>query len=465
MPPIKHTGPVVSLAGRTVTVNEPFKLVTSASVILPAAVVPILQLLPCYVSADDFMEHVGLLDEAPNQPRLSKRLSKYLYKHHGKSLSNDVLTKIGNIMNDYRLPPVNFVCEIAEYADWERGYYGDAESCFFSTNVNTTKRNARAHIQASGGYPLKIHDPDGSPVGRAFILPINDDSFMVFNCYNIYQRGYTRDERATASKGGLTTAKLAMYLSLWADKPVKRYSMTGARSVETNSALDQMWYNNDTSYVVGVPLSAGQVIARHNLIVAVRDGGTLSTRLATATLCACGRAKTGSARKCDTCKRGQQYACDGCGVVLPMSQMRESDGSYFCSACVARMKFHHITGSLLVTYKQVEGLYFHPDDIVDVVEKPTYEEGTVRLWHFEGVFYSRDKEQYVACFDGLYEKRAKVVSFVTFFARPQDTSAALASRRDFSMPNYVEFVNATRAHVRGAFALPPIDDELWGRNA
>lgn len=126
--------------------------------------------------------------------RVNRRLSKLVHDTVGFDLPREVTEWIGNTYDRYYVPPSNRYFDFTRNFNWERGDFGDGNSCFFGGSQQ------RHIIHSNGGYAVRFwNEAQGkNGYGRAWMLDIKEGS-LIWNCYG----------------NGLTLVRIGEILAKW----------------------------------------------------------------------------------------------------------------------------------------------------------------------------------------------------------------------------------------------------------
>lgn len=113
----------------------------------------------------------------PKEGRLSKRLAKWLKQTFGAKLTDAELSELGTKLASWSTPPFIHY-DITGKFDWDRGTYGDHGSCFWTTNAA-----AKTLMMNNGGLAIRWYDENREGNGRAWLMPVAGDAWVVFNSY------------------------------------------------------------------------------------------------------------------------------------------------------------------------------------------------------------------------------------------------------------------------------------------
>jgi len=121
---------------------------------------------------------------------LPKRLQSFYYKEHGKKLSPDQISEIGNLGRRHSSDGKSFVLDFTNRFDWRAGDFGDGGSCFWGD-----RSNAREMLTDNGAFAVRafryrsnigddlLSYDNLRGYARAWLVEITKGAFVVFNGY------------------------------------------------------------------------------------------------------------------------------------------------------------------------------------------------------------------------------------------------------------------------------------------
>jgi len=159
--------------------------------------------------------------------KLTTRISAYVFKTTGMSLSPPEKQHIGNIIYQHTIQPENYLLKMDDnIIGMEEDRFGDGGSCFYGDN-----EGARELMQDNGFLVAKIYTEDGHPKARAWAYELANHGLILFN-------GYGFD--------GKSTIEHAKIISSVLDEP---YSNVELWNYGQRSGL--LYLNNGSGYLVG----------------------------------------------------------------------------------------------------------------------------------------------------------------------------------------------------------------------
>ena len=137
------------------------------------------------------------LDELGNEwqaknGNFAKRLSRQAYQAHGTKLSQEVLSQVGYIAREHS-NPVSVDIKVTRNLNQDAKYFYHGDSCWWGSYSES-----RCALKTNGGFGLRSFDSQDRVSGRAWVLPLKQDSqgrlvptfetrtpaaFVVFNGY------------------------------------------------------------------------------------------------------------------------------------------------------------------------------------------------------------------------------------------------------------------------------------------
>lgn len=190
---------------------------------------------------------------------LSKRIQSFLFKQWSKKLSDEVVTKIGNIATEHTLEAREFLFDFDRSLDWSAGDFGDTGSCFW-----TQKPWSMPMLSYFGGLSLRLYQqrtPLDQPagVGRCLIVPWSSksgyvktadfptktDALMVFNGYGAFAKQYGK-AGSGQRYGNMQVLDYARLLALYLGVSYERVILT------VNGSDSSPLYINNGGYCVMV---------------------------------------------------------------------------------------------------------------------------------------------------------------------------------------------------------------------
>lgn len=297
---------------------------------------------------------------------LPKRLQNLVYKAVGAKLSPEVVSQIGNIAAKNSQARTTFYFDFNNQFNWQRGDFGDSESCFFGGKVDTLQL-----LASVGAFAIRLFDaPEGNGIGRAWVLPwravprsgippagANPDALLVFNGYGSFKHEYQKVEYQGVIKqyGEMQTLDYGRLLATWLGQSYQLIKLSVNGSSDENALV---FINNEGRSAVMVgPM---EVVSAFKKDDEDNDRGPVDLGWSESFLASlydacpgCGLkmfkegfrgappikrytfSNTGEAVYCVHCKRAKGTKCADCGVTLfaPKARSISLHGNrvYFCA--------------------------------------------------------------------------------------------------------------------------------------
>jgi hypothetical protein len=253
---------------------------------------------------DNIMNDIYLLDRAwiTKRGTFSKRLSRILKKHH-KKIDNKIISQCGQIArSSCQTFADSVMLYIKRQVDWSDGYYGDAGSCFF-----WCREVAPQVIFEHGGYALTLHTIENDPLGRAWVVPY-EDNYVIFNSY----------ARSGYSVECTTFARLLMDLL-----EVTYYRKIQLTNRGTTDGI--IWINSNYGFIVGNNCQDIQQIDLDIKCICEECGYDFTSE---------GESylKEGSVL-CEECGNGDRYRCNNCGERVSEDNSYCVHDERYCEEC------------------------------------------------------------------------------------------------------------------------------------
>lgn len=112
----------------------------------------------------------------------AKRMSKYVKKQYGYNIDMGHLSVlVEHLSKAVNAAVTPYLIEFTDHANWRRGDYADANSCWFGGAHDAT----RLKMIDAGGGAILIHRVDGRNLGRLWYFPLESGKFScIFNIYD-----------------------------------------------------------------------------------------------------------------------------------------------------------------------------------------------------------------------------------------------------------------------------------------
>lgn len=172
-------------------------------------------------------------DSGTYRGKFTKRVQQYYHKAHGIRMPESFLEVVGNEARAHATDGLEYIFDFDDEFDWQDGDFGDGGSCYWSDYAG-----ARLMLRNNGAYAIRFFDEAGEGYARAWVVPIDDGKYIVFN-------GYGLQPDSTLA----ITQILANWLGL------------GYRRIDIR-APHMLYINGNRGYVIGHP-DATQDFWRH----------------------------------------------------------------------------------------------------------------------------------------------------------------------------------------------------------
>lgn len=189
---------------------------------------------------------------------LSKRLQSFVFKKFQGKLSEETVTRIGNLASEHTLNANTFIFDFDQSLEWHAGDYGDEGSCFWSQKVWSLPM-----LHHFGAFALRLYAPQTSPLkppqgmGRALVLPwshlsekgraVGDpDCLLVFNGYGQFSDKYRNAQGKRY--GTMQVLDYARLLAMFLGVSYERVTLTINGSTD-----DPIYINNGGNCILVAP--------------------------------------------------------------------------------------------------------------------------------------------------------------------------------------------------------------------
>jgi hypothetical protein len=153
-------------------------------------------------SLPDDWDWIWLLETGDYKGTFPKRVRNYYYKVHRLKCPDTFIQEIGNLARAHSSDGLTYTFDFTDQIDWEAGDFADDSSCYWNDRAG-----AKQMIEDNGGWAVRFfEDVDG--IARAWVAPIHDDMYIVFNGY------------------GFTTLQIARVLATWLNVSYKKIRLT-----------------------------------------------------------------------------------------------------------------------------------------------------------------------------------------------------------------------------------------------
>lgn len=151
-----------------------------------------------------------------------KRVSKYYYQTNGIKCPNSFLQELGNIARRHSEDELSYEFDFTDTFNWNDGDFADSRSCFWGG-----RSEAREWLTDSGALAIRFYEGDKGKA-RAWLMPIEDNRFVIFNGY------------------GLTTLAIARIFATFIGLSYKKISLDNQGVTDGT-----LWINDGKGYLVG----------------------------------------------------------------------------------------------------------------------------------------------------------------------------------------------------------------------
>lgn len=147
--------------------------------------------------------YVWLIKEGEYRGTFPKRVRSYYHKAHGLKCLDSFITELGNLARRYSESTSAYHFEFVNRFDWRDGDFGDSGSCFWHQNAG-----ALDMLTDNGAWAIRFYDDNGKGFGRALVVMIESDLYVVFNGYGFYSDDTFIIARVIAQFSGLTFKRI-----------------------------------------------------------------------------------------------------------------------------------------------------------------------------------------------------------------------------------------------------------------
>jgi hypothetical protein len=119
------------------------------------------------------------VQEGKFRGKFPRRVATYYKKEHGEGISIELLTSIGNRVDQHSFKEGTYLLNFTEDLGWSAGDFGDHGSCFWGC-----RELAREALMKNDVFAVKFYRDRGTGYARAFVLRVND-GLIVFNAYGL----------------------------------------------------------------------------------------------------------------------------------------------------------------------------------------------------------------------------------------------------------------------------------------
>jgi len=161
--------------------------------------------------------------------KFAKRVGQFYRTEHGIEVNDGVLQTVGNLARMHMELGSSYCFEFRETVDWQDGEFSDDGSCFWGSYTG-----ARLMVDANGFAVCFFND--GKGLGRAWLAPLNNDCYIVFNGY-----GFAGD----------STLTIARVLAIHFGGSYKELAL--------RDEADAMYINGDRGFMIGAAQAVDSV--------------------------------------------------------------------------------------------------------------------------------------------------------------------------------------------------------------
>lgn len=152
-----------------------------------------------------------------------KRVSKYYYKVHGLKCPQSFIMQLGNLAKQHSEGQEWYLFDFTNRIDWEAGDFGDRGSCFWAGYAG-----AKVMIEENSGLAIRFYHDEQNGKGRAWLVPIEDNMYILFNGYGM---------------GNNSTLTIARVFSLFVGLQYKQITL--------DNAYGGLYVNGNAGYIIG----------------------------------------------------------------------------------------------------------------------------------------------------------------------------------------------------------------------
>lgn len=178
--------------GKEFKLHTPYSLKLEGGAIAPYAQNQIVNILSAfntnadniqldgYARTKDFIPESFEWQWSSRGGKLTTRLRKIYQRHYKISIPDEIISEIGNVAATYRTDKDTTVTlRFTDYLDWERGDFGDPNSCFWTVNRLThTEFKENPNL-----FAVKFYE--GSKGFARSLLYVQPEHLFIFNSYGL----------------------------------------------------------------------------------------------------------------------------------------------------------------------------------------------------------------------------------------------------------------------------------------
>ena len=162
-----------------------------------------------------------------------KRASKYYWQEHKLKCPTSFVQELGNRAKQHSSEHKAYTFDFVSQFNWGAGDFGDAHSCFW-----TDRKAARKTLAENEGLAIRFFEGDKG-YARAWIMPIGDNRYVLFNGYG---------------HAGNPTLICARVMATWLGLGYKRIGLSNY-----GSTGGTMFINGQIGYVIGTAEQTGEI--------------------------------------------------------------------------------------------------------------------------------------------------------------------------------------------------------------
>lgn len=270
-----------------------------------------------------------------------KRVAQYYKKAHNIKCPEKFLESVGNLARRHAATDESDITfEFVDVIDWDAGGYGDGGSCWWDDHAG-----AQDMHQHNGGFAVRLYDAHGDGFGRAWLVGIDDDMWLVFNGYGFVSDSTLVIARIVAAHMGKSYKSISLENNgdsrgvYWIDGG-KAYLLGTPEQIEPITHYDLEWENMYRSmyrcYECGTQLDEYEVysgVDDHDYCERCHSRLFSSCYHCGEDRYADDIRRVGDDYICDYCIDNDFTECEKCEKIVPNSQIREVDDQALCVEC------------------------------------------------------------------------------------------------------------------------------------
>lgn len=266
---------------------------------------------------------------------LTKRISKYIYKKMGISLTQDELQALGCLASDNSMNNHAYIFDFTDVFDWTSSEFGESSSsCWWERGADSYKDR----FQNIGGLAMRFYNEAGRGRARCW-LSLEDEHLVIFNGYGM-------------ESGGGPTLPIARVLASWLGMSYKRIEVTCC----------DLYINSSVGYAIGSTEALESVNSKNYEVDRLESWGTCEN-------CGDDIEDENSANYyngdcyCQDCFDHLFFSCYHCGNNHPIGDSVIVEGDYWCENCVSN---HAVSCAVCNELVSDRHSYFISGDELDV---------------------------------------------------------------------------------------------------